>query len=55
MQENDEMMLITAICLHAAAGDEINRQDTDIAPLHRQRGEREVPRSVSVLQRAALR
>lgn len=48
-------MMLIRICLHTAAGDEINRQNTDVAPLHRQRGEREVPHSVSVLQRTALR
>lgn len=55
MRENYEMMLITEAYLHTAARDKINRQDTDVASLHRQRGEREVPHCVSVLQRAALR
>lgn len=38
-----------SVCVCVAPGDEVDRQETDVVELHRQRGEREISDSVSVL------
>lgn len=51
---NPTLTVCVCVCV-SAAGHQVHRPDSDVASLHRQRGERKVSCRVSVLQRASLR